>query len=259
MTEIRAMVDRAILMKREEMKVNPEAEEDTDLLASLLKVKDENTGEGIPDNLIRDEALTFLFAGHDTTSSLLSWCMDALARNPEIVRKLREEIESVLGNRKVVEFDDVKNFKYCEMVLKETLRMRPPVPILDRAVKEDIMLGDNLYRGGTYIYPLLIAAHFDNRYWKKPFEFRPERFDPANKGVSDPVPHPFAFLPFSGGSRNCIGKRFSMIEAIIAVVTIIRQFDVTTKQSQDDIIWHFEGTVKPTNFLCSFTPINLSK
>ena len=143
--------------------------------------------------------------------------MEALARHPEVVEKIRAEIHTVMGDRTTVQFDDVKQFQYCEMVLKETLRMRPPVPFLDRGVAADTKLGKHVYKANVssnsiqigcrflqlvkhYVYPFIIAAHFDNRYWKKPFEFRPERFD-HSKG-DDPAPHPFAFAPFSAGSRK---------------------------------------------------------
>jgi len=249
MKQIRAMVKRAIDLKREELK---NGEQDSDLLASLIQVKDETTGEGIPESLIIDESLTFLFAGHDTTSSLLSWCMSLLAHHPEVVSKIREEISTVLGDRQA-KYEDLKNLPYCDNVLKETLRMRPPVPLLDRAVGEDCEVNGQTYKKGTYVYPVFIAAHFDNRYWKKPFEFRPERFSKDNK--DEPKPSPFALVPFSAGSRNCIGKKFAIIEATLALVAIIRRFDVHSKLSDDELIWQFEGTVKPINFKCSFTPI----
>jgi len=196
MKQIRAMVKRAIDLKREELK---NGEQDSDLLASLIQVKDETTGEGIPESLIIDESLTFLFAGHDTTSSLLSWCMSLLAHHPEVVSKIREEISTVLGDRQA-KYEDLKNLPYCDNVLKETLRMRPPVPLLDRAVGEDCEVNGQTYKKGTYVYPVFIAAHFDNRYWKKPFEFRPERFSKDNK--DEPKPSPFALVPFSAGSRK---------------------------------------------------------
>merc|ERR1712125_240409 len=112
MKQIRAMVKRAIDLKREELK---NGEQDSDLLASLIQVKDETTGEGI------HESLTFLFAGHDTTSSLLSWCMSLLAHHPEVVSKIREEISTVLGDRQA-KYEDLKNLPYCDNILKETLR-----------------------------------------------------------------------------------------------------------------------------------------
>merc|ERR1712000_113202 len=204
MKQIRAMVKRAIDLKREELK---NGEQDSDLLASLIQVKDETTGE---------------------------------------------EISTVLGDRQA-KYEDLKNLPYCDNVLKETLRMRPPVPLLDRAVGEDCEVNGQTYKKGTYVYPVFIAAHFDNRYWKKPFEFRPERFRKDNK--DEPKPSPFALVPFSAGSRNCIGKKFAIIEATLALVAIIRRFDVHSKLSDDELIWQFEGTVKPINFKCSFTPI----
>jgi len=178
--------------------------------------------------------------------------MSLLAHHPEVVSKIREEISTVLGDRQA-KYEDLKNLPYCDNVLKETLRMRPPVPLLDRAVGEDCEVNGQTYKKGTYVYPVFIAAHFDNRYWKKPFEFRPERFSKDNK--DEPKPSPFALVPFSAGSRNCIGKKFAIIEATLALVAIIRRFDVHSKLSDDELIWQFEGTVKPINFKCSFTPI----
>mmetsp|Transcript_109293 Transcript_109293/g.163466 ORF Transcript_109293/g.163466 Transcript_109293/m.163466 type:complete len:508 (-) Transcript_109293:18-1541(-) len=252
MKELLAMVDLAIERKKIDL-AEEDCSEDSDLLASLLAVKDEITGEPIRQDLIRDEALTFLFAGHDTTSSLLSWVMTFLVRYPDVVDKLREEISQVLGNRTRVEFEDIKKFKYCETVLKETLRMRPPVPLLSRQATTDYQIGGTLIKKGTYCYMLFLASHYDKRHWKEPFEFRPDRFAKENR-ESEPSANAFSFTPFSAGSRNCVGKKFALTEAILALVHVIRDFDVVTDVQEEDIHWDIEGTLKPVNFYCSFIP-----
>merc|ERR1712232_465049 len=159
MKQIRAMVKRAIDLKREELK---NGEQDSDLLASLIQVKDETTGEGIPESLIIDESLTFLFAGHDTTSSLLSWCMSLLAHHPEVVSKIREEISTVLGDRQA-KYEDLKNLPYCDNVLKETLRMRPPVPLfIEQLVKIVKLMVKHIRKEPMYIqFSLLLILIID--------------------------------------------------------------------------------------------------
>jgi len=242
-------VNEAVQKKKRDLE-SSDSENDTDLLAALLRVKDETTGETIPPRLIVDESLTFLFAGHDTTSALLSWCCSLLANAPEVVHKMREEIKQVIGDKEKISFDDVRQLRFCENVLKETLRMRSPVPFLAREVPNDTQLGETLLKKGTYVYIGIMSSNFDNRFWKDPMEFRPDRFDSQNH--SEPATGPYSFVPFSAGPRSCIGQKFAMIEGVMAIVHIIREFDIVTEQTDDDIIWGFEGTMKPTNFTCSF-------
>jgi len=252
MQKIIHLVKVAIEKKRVELQ--QDGERTGDLLESLLLIRDEQTGEPIPESLIVDEALTFLFAGHDTTSSVLSWAMTFISRDHTIAKKIREEVANVAGDRPI-EYSDIKDLHYCNMVIRETLRMRPPVHTLDRRSIYDCEISGQKIPANTYVYPLLIAAHYDNRFWNDPWKFHPERFS-EKEGLAR---NPYAFVPFSANTRNCIGQKFAILEGTLVLASVISKFDVLPadpKSTTDDDKWVIFGTMKPVDFQCSFVPIS---
>lgn len=180
-----------------------------DFLDVLLTARDES-GQGLSDQEIRDEADTFLFEGHDTTSSIISWMLYTLASHPEAQEKCQEEIDQVLQGKenKDIEWDDLPKLKYLTMCLKEVLRFHTPVPFIQRMMTKDIEIEGHLVPAGTIVDIQLYVLHHLPSFWQDPEEFRPERFSPENQANTD---H-YAFLPFSAGPRNCIGQHFAMHE-----------------------------------------------
>jgi len=196
--------------------------EDTgDLLSMLLMAKDEN-GEGMSDEQVRNEALTLVLAGHETTANTLTWTLYLLSQYPDIAEKLRAEVDSVLGNR-LPELADLKNLTYTEQVIKEGMRVYPPVWSVARQSREDTQLGDYPIRKyNTAVIPIW-AVHHDERWYNNPYEFEPERW---SDGRTDDLPR-YAYLPFGGGPRICIGNSFAMMEAQLILAGIVQQFKLT--------------------------------
>jgi cytochrome P450 len=189
-----------------------------DLLSMLLEVRDEDTGEGIPDQQLRDEIATLLLGGYETTSNLLSWTWHELSRHPEIEAKLHEEVDTVLGGR-LPTVADLPKLVYTKMVLDETLRLYP-VPWLERRAAQADEIGgyDIPARSLIYISPYVTHRHPD--FWDDPETYDPERFSPDKP---DTRPR-FAYFPFGGGPRLCIGNRLALMEAQLSVAAIAQRY-----------------------------------
>lgn len=195
-----------------------------DFLDILLTARDDN-GRGLTDREIRDEADTFMFEGHDTTSSGISWTLFSLASHPEAQARCQEEIDEILRGRKTkdIEWDDLPKLKYVTMCLKEALRLHTPVPVIERLTTKDMDIEGYHIPAGTTIDIHLYVLHHSAYVWEDPEEFRPERFSPENQAQTDP----HAFLPFSAGPRNCIGQNFAMHEMKVAVARTLSRFTLT--------------------------------
>lgn len=226
-----------------------------DLLTSLVQARDED-GNGMEEELIVDECLTFLFAGHDTTSNLLSWAMFMLAQLPDEQRKLHEEVDQVLEGRAPT-IADLKQLTYSKCVLEEVLRLHGPVPFLERVAPVDRQLtfsdgSKETIPAGTAIWLMFSKAMTDSRYWGADSEeFRPSRFEKAHTG-EEVKRHAFSFTPFSAGARNCIGQKFAMNEALTLLALIMQNFTVHAESDQK-VEPVFHGTVTPHGFHCSFS------
>ncbi|WP_329101426.1 cytochrome P450 [Micromonospora sp. NBC_01699] len=189
-----------------------------DLLSMLLEARDEETGEGIPDKQMRDEIATLLLGGYETTSNQLSWAWYELSRNPEVEERLHEELDRVLGDR-LPTVADVPELAYTNRVLEETLRLYP-VPWLERRAAADDTIGGYHVKAGSLIYisPYLTHRHPD--FWPDPDRFDPDRFLPEQ---SADRPR-FAYFPFGGGPRLCIGNRLAQLEAQLTLATIAQRY-----------------------------------
>ncbi|KAI6173159.1 Cytochrome P450 4V2 [Aphelenchoides besseyi] len=190
-----------------------------DLLLSVQKA------QGLTDEDLREETDTFMFEGHDTTSSSMSWSLWLLAHKPECQKKIFEEVDRVFGdsNRNCT-FDDLKELRYLEQCIKEGLRLFPPVPLFTRKLEEDIeCVGYKIPRGVT----VLIAPNcvsMDNRYYSTPREFNPDHFTAEASAAR----HPFAFIPFSAGPRNCIGQKFALMEEKTILSWFFRRYRLSS-------------------------------
>ncbi|HWT06059.1 MAG TPA: cytochrome P450 [Xanthomonadales bacterium] len=188
-----------------------------DLLSMLLSSRDE-TGAAMPTELVRDEALTLLLAGHETTANALTWTWDALARNPAAEARLHAELDAVLGDRDPVP-DDVARLPFTRDVVAESMRLRPPAWILGRRVIRPMRLGDWDIPAGSVLLAAQIVTHRNPRLWKDPEAFRPERW---SNGETAALPK-FAYFPFGGGNRICIGESFAWTEAVLVLATLARR------------------------------------
>ncbi len=185
-----------------------------DLLSMLLTSRDED-GAPMPDELVRDEALTLLLAGHETTANALTWAWDALARSPQVEARLHAELDAVLGDRDPAPAD-VPHLRFTRDVIAETMRIRPPAWILGRRVIRPFKLGEWELAPGSVVLASQIVTHRNPRYWNDPNAFRPERW---SNGETDALPK-YAYFPFGGGTRICIGESFAWTEAVLVLATL---------------------------------------
>lgn len=189
---------------------------------------------------IRFQLDNFAFAGHDTVSNALAFILMCLANYTDIQQRVREEVNQVIADENEISSENLMNFPYLEMVIKETLRLYPPVPFTGRHLYEDFEIGDHVIPKGTDIWLNYFALHRNPDYWTEPEKFDPERF--SVDGSTDR--HPFAFVPFSGGLRNCIGQRYAKAFMKIVIAQIIRQFEIIPVTKVDDLKLSFEMTIK---------------
>ncbi|PGG78695.1 NADPH--cytochrome reductase [Bacillus toyonensis] len=195
-------------------------EQGDDLLAHMLNGKDPETGEVLDDENIRYQMITFLIAGHETTSGLLSFALYFLVKNPHILHKATEEATRVLIDP-VPTYRQVKQLKYITMVLNESLRLWPTAPAFSLYPKEDTVLGgEYLLKQGEEIKVLIPQLHRDKIIWGEDVEeFRPERFENPST-----IPQ-HAFKPFGNGQRACIGQQFAIHEAALVLGMMLKHFD----------------------------------
>lgn len=195
-------------------------EERDDLLGRLLAARDEE-GRPLSDKELRDEAVTLYIGGHETTGTTLTWAWYLLSRNPGARARLGRELAEVLGGR-TPGLDDLRLLPYTEQVVKETLRLYPPVWLMTGIAKEGSALGGLPLSEGTVVWSSQWSAHRDPRWFPDPGAFRPERWD---AGAEPAVPD-HAWFPFGGGARACLGARFAMVEAALVLATLAQRFHV---------------------------------
>ena len=203
-----------------ERRANPRIER-KDLLTLLMQTTDEENNP-MPDQFVRDNILTLFFAGHETTANTLVWALHYLDRNPDVLLNLQAEVDSVLNGR-VPTLADLRNLPYTLMVIKETMRIEPTVAIIPRALLEDVELGGYLLEKNSIVFIPPYSVHRDPRWWSEPEQFDPNRFSEQNEAD---VPK-YAYLPFGGGPRICIGNHFSLMEAQILLAMIVSRYQLS--------------------------------
>ena len=189
------------------------------MMAMLLDMVDDETGEGMTDQQMRDEVTTLFLAGYETTSIALTWAMDFLTHRPDVMEKLQAEVDSVLGDR-LPAFMDLAKLPYSRMILQETLRIRPSAWQLPRTAIEDDVIDGYHIPAGTNLIGLIYMCHYHPAEWDNPEVFDPERFQ-AEKPEKR---HKFAYMPFGAGQRKCIGMDFALMEGQLALAMVAQRY-----------------------------------
>ncbi len=195
--------------------------EHDDLLALLMEARDEETGEGMSDRQLRDEVVTLFLAGHETTANALTWASYLLSTHVAVARRLQAEVDETLQGRTPTA-SDLPKLPYTRIVIDETLRLYPPAWITNRrAIEDDTVCGYRIPADATVsISPYV--THRDPRLWENPEGFDPDRFAPERSAGR---PH-YAYFPFGGGPRQCIGKGFALMEATLVVALLAQRYEL---------------------------------
>ena len=192
-----------------------------DLLGMFLAARDEETGEGMSDKQLRDEVMTTILAGHETTAAALSWSWYLLASHREAEEKLHDELARVLGGRTPTA-DDAPNLPFTRMVFEETLRLYPPAWAFPRQTIAEDEIGGYAIPGGSLLVLCQYVTQRHPDFWEDPDRFDPERFS-AERSAGRPK---FAYFPFGGGARQCIGNHFAILEGQLILATIAQYYSM---------------------------------
>jgi cytochrome P450 len=174
------------------------------------------------DHLIRDQLLTMLIAGHDTSTALLSWALYLLGKHPAVMEKARAEVDSVLGDE-IPTLEQVAGLRYLDQIVDETMRLYPPIHLGSRVAAIDLDFQGYTIPAGTRIMYSIFLTQRMPQYWDNPDAFKPERFEAEAKRAQTP----YAFLPFGGGPRNCIGAAFAQVEAKVVLARLLQHYHLT--------------------------------
>ncbi|XP_052073323.1 cytochrome P450 4F5-like [Mytilus californianus] len=227
-----------IAKRRKELSENQDSQKKTqlDFLDILLTAKDDN-GNGLTNKEIRNEVDTFMFAGHDTTASALSWSMYSLGKHKDIQDKVYREVREVIGDKKYIDSDDISKMKYLSMFVKEVLRCHTPVPTVSRMLQEPCVVEGVEFPEGSIFGLSMFDVHHNSHIWPEPWEFKPERFEEDKHHEMDP----YSFIPFSAGPRNCIGQAFAQHEEKVLIARIVNRFEISL--DPDHKVEHFMEVV----------------
>jgi cytochrome P450 len=199
-----------------------------DLLSMLLASRDEQadaTGQhtGMSDEQVRDEVLTIFLAGYETVANALTWTWYLLSQNPEVEAKLHAELDTVLGPHRLPTLADYPNLRYTEQVFAESMRLYPPAWAMGRMSTKPVVLGPYRIPPGAHFFFSQYMISRTPAYFPGPLRFDPDRFTPENKAARPK----FAYFPFGGGSRQCIGEGFAWMEGVLSIATIAQRWRMT--------------------------------
>jgi cytochrome P450 len=193
---------------------------DAPLVHALISATDPATGRALSDDDICNELLAFMLAGHDTIATTLAYALWALGRNPDVQEKVRREVAEI-GDRELTP-EDIPHLGYAVQVLHEALRLCPPGAAIGRAAMHDVAVDGHLVQAGTVLVVGVFALHRDPTLWNDPLRFDPDRFSTENSKGRDR----WQYMPFGAGPRSCIGDHFAMLEATLALPTIVRHTEI---------------------------------
>jgi cytochrome P450 len=219
-----AEVDQAIYAEMARRRERSHHEED-DVLSLLLDARDESA-EPMTDKEIRDQLLTMLVAGHETTATALAWAFERMLRHPDVMARLRAGLEE-------------GDSRYLDAAIKESLRLRPVVPIAARKLSAPLTVGGREYEPGTVLMPCIFLLHRNPAVYDAPDEFRPERFIGAQ-------PATYSFIPFGGGVRRCLGSSFALLEMRIVIESVLRNLDLKPTRRRGERIVRRAFTLSPS-------------
>ena len=201
-----------------------------DMLSMLIAAQDEETegdGKGLSDEEVRDEAMTILLAGHETTANALMWTLYLLSQNPAAAATLHEELDGVLAGR-TPEPGDYPQLTYTRRVITESMRLFPPAWIIGRRAIGDYRIADYAVPARSMLFMSPYVMHRDARFYTAPDEFAPDRWTPEFEAT---LPK-FAYFPFGGGARQCIGEQFAWMEGVLVLATIVSRWHFTLDPTQ---------------------------
>lgn len=232
-----AALDGVVFSVIEQRRREPKPRED--LLAMLMEATDADTGERMGDAQLRDEVMTLLLAGHETTANTLSWTWYMLSMHPMVRRTLQAELASVLGGRPPT-VEDMPKLVYTRMVIDEVLRLYPPAWVFSRSpLQDDEIGGFHIPKGGFVVISPWVTHHHP-KFWENPTGFDPERFRPE-RAAAQPR---FAYFPFGGGPRLCIGQGFALMELVMAIATLAQRMNLDLIPDRP-VVPEFSITLRP--------------
>jgi cytochrome P450 len=219
-----ADTDRLLFAEIAERRADPGLDSREDILSQLVAARFED-GSRMEDRELRDQLMTLLLAGHETTATALAWAFDLLLRAPDELSRLREEVD-----------DD--GHEYLDAVIEETLRVRPVVPFVGRQLRVEAELGGHLLPVGTVVMPAIYLTHTRPDLYPDPYAFRPERF-------LDNGPETYSWIPFGGGTRRCIGGAFAQFEMRVVLSTILRRAELRAATEEPQRMVRRNVTLSP--------------
>ena len=198
----------------------------------LLHAKTDD-GEELSLSDIQEEVDTFMFEGHDTTAAAMTWTTYLIGRYPDVQQRIQEELREIFEDEwdRIVTMDDVRKMKYLECVIKESLRIFPSVPMVARVTTEECVVDNHKLPKGTQVLVFGYLIHHSPLVWEDPEVFNPDRFTLENSVGR----HPYAYIPFSAGPRNCIGQRFALLEEKVILSQLLKNFTITSHDKREDI------------------------
>nr|XP_040042234.1 cytochrome P450 3A40-like isoform X5 [Gasterosteus aculeatus aculeatus] len=238
----------AALQKIKSNRVHSEQKSRVDFLQLMIDsqknidLSKEESNKGLSDHEILSQAMIFLFAGYETSSSSLSFLAYNLARNPHIMKRLQEEVDSTFPNKGPVEYQALMQMEYLDSVINESLRLYPIAPRLERVAKATVEINGIVIPKDMVVMVPTWPLHRDPSLWPEPEAFKPERFSKENKDSIDP----YTYMPFGAGPRNCIGMRFALVMMKLAMVEILQRFSFSVcKETEIPLEMDVQGLLMP--------------
>ena len=213
------------------------------LMNALVQARDEETGDSLTDREIRDQVVTLLTAGYETTASILAWLFLLLSQHPEVEQKLRHEIDSVLGSEAPT-YHNISNMKYMRMVIQESLRLYPPIWLFARTPLEPDELEGYEIPANTVVYISPLMVHRHPKFWESPEDFKPERYEV----IAEPTHSELAYIPFGAGARSCLGRNFAIMMMQLIVPKVLQEYRLSLVPNQEiksqfDVTFHSRNAI----------------
>uniref|UniRef100_A0A669B1B7 Cytochrome P450 3A n=1 Tax=Oreochromis niloticus TaxID=8128 RepID=A0A669B1B7_ORENI len=212
------------------------------LMIDSQQNNDSKQEKGLTDHEILSQAMTFLFAGYETTSSSLTFLSYNLATNSQVMKKLQEEVDATFPNKAPIQYQELMQMEYLDCVINESLRLFPIASRLERVAKASVEINGFVIPKGMVVMVPTWPMHRDPEIWPEPEKFKPERFSKENKETIDP----YSYMPFGAGPRNCIGMRFALVVMKLAIVEILQRYSFSVcKETEIPIELDIQGLLQP--------------